>query len=414
MTAFLKSCLPLLASLSGLLIGYDTGVIGSALLFVQSHFQLTETSQGMLASMITPGILFGILIASTLSDRFDQRIFITFAAVIYLLGFTLAASAMTVALLFFARILVGSAIGIIFVIVPMYLAETSLAKFRGRFIAAFQLAITFGICLGYCFGFWLAHYAAWRLMFATGLLWAFLLLIATLFLPASIHSYEKKSSHSNFKDLARREYQRPFLIGIGLAVLQQITGINAILYFAPQILLSIQHQAATTAISSALIIASGNFIFTIVSLFLLDSIGRRPVLIFSLACQCIALAMLSIASYLPTDMHTYLFLICLLLYFFGFAIGLGPVTWLIIAEIYPKAIRAKAIGLTVMINNITAFLVAGFFLTVLHKLGVANTFWLFSGVSLLGLLFVLRFVPETKKQSLAEIESKHYQSNKPF
>jgi MFS family permease len=415
MTAYLKSCLPLLACLSGLLIGYDTGIIGSAIIFIQSHFQLTETSQGMLASMLIPGVMLGILIASSLSEHIGQRICITFAAVIYFFGLMIAASALNIFLIFLARILVGSAIGIFFVTVPMYLAESSLAKFRGRFIAAFQLSITFGIFLGYCFGFWLAHYAAWRLMFAIGLLWALIVMIATLFLPSSAHAYEKKTSHVYFKDLACKEYQRPFLIGIGLAILQQATGINAVLYFAPQILLSLQHQATTAAISSALIIASGNFIFTIISLFLLDSIGRRPVLIFSFACQCVALAMLSVASYLPTDMRTLLLLICLLLYFFGFAIGLGPVTWLIIAEIYPKAIRAKAIGLTVMINNITAFLVAGFFLTVLHKLGAANTFGLFSCISFLGLLFVLRFVPETKKQSLAEIEIKlTHQSNKPF
>jgi MFS family permease len=160
-----------------------------------------------------------------------------------------------------------------------------------------------------------------------------------------------------------------------------------------------------------LIIAGGNFLFTIVSLFLLDSVGRRPVLILSLVFQCLALAIFALASTFTFESQTFLFVCCLLLYFFGFAIGLGPVTWLIISEIYPSAIRGKAIGITVMINNIMAFTVAGFFLSVLHKVGAANTFWIFSIIAFSGLLFVLWFIPETRQKSLDEIEMQFRKKN---
>lgn len=402
MRSNVTSFLPLLACFSGLLIGYDTGIIGSALLFIQPHFHVTQSFQGIIASIVIPGIMIGILLVSIISHYFEPLRFLRAATLIYLVGYLIIATTFTTSLLLVGRLFAGIAIGILFVIVPMYLAETAHEKFRGRFVAVFQLAITLGIFLGYLTSYWLAHYAAWRWMFCLGLLGALILLIASIYLPLSSHPFKKPVTEK----LNIFRYPRPFIIGIGLGILQQVTGINAILYFAPQILLSIQPQSNTTAISSALIIAGGNFLFTIVSLFLLDSIGRRPMLLFSLLCQCVALGLLGSFYYLAIPAETHLYFFCLLIYFFGFAVGLGPITWLIIAEIYPASIRGKAIGLTVMINNIAAFAVSGCFLMVLNKIGVTLLFWGFSLIALLGLFFVWRFIPETKQQSLDDIQLK--------
>ncbi len=400
-TRHLISFFPLLACFSGLIIGYDTGIIGSALLFIQTQFHLTHSSQGIVASILILGVMLGILLTSFMSDRYPHQNFITFAAFIYLIGYFIVACAFNIFFIWLGRVLAGIAMGIIFVIVPPYLAEMAPLKLRGRFLVIFQLAITLGIFLGYLMSYGLAHYAAWRWMFILGLVGGSVLLFASFYLPHSPVRNEK----IHLEKAQSIVYRRPFIIGMGLAILQQITGINAILYFAPQILLAIHPQSDTAAISSALLIAGGNVLFTIFSLFLLDSVGRRPVLIFSLFCQSAALALLAAISYL-SHAEIFLSLACLLIYFFGFAIGLGPVTWLVIAEIYPSVIRRKAVGATVMMNNIAAFLVAGSFLTLLNKIGMTNIFWMLSGISLLGLLFVWWFVPETKRQSLEDIQLK--------
>ncbi len=407
MMSFLKRYSPLLACLGGLLLGYDTGMIGSALLFIQPLFHLTPSFQGLIASIIIPNIMLGILIISLFADRWDRRTCITFAAVIYLLGFSIATFATHIFMLILGRILAGFSIGIVLVIVPLYLAEVAPAAWRGRFIAVFQLAITLGVFLGYLFSYWLAHYAAWRLMFACGLIWAFLLLMGSFYLPPSPYSSQKirqETTGFKLKKIFYREFRYPFMIGIGIALLQQFTGINAIMYFAPQILHTVQHQSDTAAIFSALIIACGNFLFTIIALLVLDSIGRRPVLIFSLFVQFVSLAMLGAISHGLFHGNSIVFIICLLFFILGYAVGLGPAGWLIVSEIYPFSIRSKAMGITIMINNIAAFIVAVSFLPLLHTLDKSTLFWLFSFISLLGLFFVWIAVPETKQKSLEEIQ----------
>jgi MFS family permease len=240
-----------------------------------------------------------------------------------------------------------------------------------------------------------------------------LLFISSFYLPdAAMLKTGKQDAARNFSFSAER---RAYSIGIGLAILQQLTGINAILYFAPQILLSLHQASDASAIFSALIIAGGNFVFTIAALFIIDVVGRRPILFFSLSLQSLALLIFGASAAGFFLGNTTISLVSMVFYIFGFAIGLGPVSWLIIAEIYPDSIRGKAIGISILINNIIAFLVAGTFLTVLQQLGKANTFFVLGFISLLGLFFVWYCVPETRQKSLDEIQRALHQDqrNKP-
>ena len=409
----LKIYLPLLACQGGLLLGYDTGIIGSALLFIQPEFHLTYSLQGLTASTILLGIMLGLSSVSMLANRWEHRISITLATIIYILGYMTIAITTHVFLLILGRIIAGFAIGCLLIIIPLYLVEIAPIPLRGRFIAAFQLAITFGIFLGYLFSYWLAHYAAWRLMFSCGLLWALLLLISSFYLPTSSPVIDTtKQINTRSETIFQRKYYYHFVIGIGLAILAQLTGINAIMYFAPQVFQTLA-GSNTSAVFSSLIIALGNFIFTIVTLFFLDSIGRRPILLFSLYLQCFSLAILGAISWWPVSSEMMVFMLCILAYIFGYAVGLGPISWIIISEIYPLAIRSKAMAMTIMINNAAAFLITTSFLTLLQWLNKPYTFWLFSLIAFIGFVFVFIVVPETKQKSLEEIQTELNQSKKP-
>ncbi len=394
---------PLLACLGGILLGYDTGMIGSALLSIQPAFQLTSLVAGMVVSIVIAGIMAGISITHLLTNRLARLQFISLACVLHLFGYGLASVATNASLLILCRFIAGTGIGILLVIIPTYLTEMAPSHLRGRFIAAFQLAITFGILLGYSLSYFTLIYLSWRWLFAWGLIWSSLLFVCRFHLPTP-NDIKTETKEISLPALFKRNYARYWIIGIGLALLSQFTGINAIMYFAPQIFQSLNTEAATTSIAASIVIAGSNFVFTIAALFILDSIGRLPVLYFSLIAQGISLAALAFISHYPFLNSPIAFTAFIVLYIFGYAVGLGPIGWLIITEIYPTPIRSQAVGISIFVNNIAAFIVASSFLSILHFLGKANTFWMYSAICFLGIVFTWYTIPETKKQSLEEIQ----------
>ncbi|HEX4045399.1 MAG TPA: MFS transporter [Gammaproteobacteria bacterium] len=393
--------LALFASLGGVLIGYDGGIIGSVLLFIQPSLLLNDFMQGLSASIIIFGTIIGALI-NKIYRQWPQPRCITLAALIYAFGFAIAACASHIVILIIGQFFAGLACGIIFVIVPLYLAEIAPPKSRGAFVTTFQLGITFGILLGYLCSYLVAPYQAWQGLFVCGGMIAIILLLSSFFLPIPLSSIEsQRDNHykSNFKLLFTNN-KRCFFIGNGLAVLQQATGINAIIFFAPQIFQSVYPQGNITAIFSGMIIMFGNFLFTFIALFVFDFFGRRPILIFGLLLQCIALTLLGIFEQWSIGYADIFSVFCLLLYVFGFAVGLGPGSWLVISEIYPIDVRERLMGVTIIINNLAAFIVACSFLSLHQFLGAANVFWMYAFVALLGLGLVKFFVPETKLKNL--------------
>ena len=318
-----------IAALGGLLFGYDTGVISGALPFIQVAFHLTPLMQGVLTSVALGGAALGAAVAGTLSDRFGRKPVILVVAVIFFFGAILSAIATVMGVLLIGRVLVGIGIGVASMLTPLYLAETSPPAQRGALVSLNQLMITVGILVSYLVGYVLSEGAGWRWMLGLGALPGLVLFVGMLPLPESPrwlagHGRTEAARHalvilrgseadaeaeiaalrndlqqetraSRIADLRARRTDRPLIIGVGLAVFQQVTGINTVIYFAPAIF-----KAAGLGSTSATILATAglgvvNVVMTLVAIRLIDSAGRRVLLLTGLAGMAVSLAVLGLS-----------------------------------------------------------------------------------------------------------------------
>ena len=398
------------AALGGLLFGYDTAVISGAQLFFKSTFQLSNAQLEMAVGVVllVTGVCFGVFSLWT-GLATGLGTFVT------------------------ARFFVGGCIGIASMLTPLYIAEMSPARIRGALVSLNQLAITVGIVVAYGVDYALAGQRDWRMMFISAVIPAIVLVVGMIFLPESPRWLAKKGrreeAFENFKRLGReseaeqemadvervlREETGKFRelfssgfriavwIGVGLAVFQQITGINTIIYYAPTILRDAGFSSARVAILGTVGIGTVNVLATILSIFLIDRLGRKPLLIIGCAGQA---AMLGYVGYaFSQNQHGLAVFAGVLLYIVFFAISLGPVVWLMLSEIYPTKIRGSAMSLATFANWFANWVVTVSFLSLLDHLGTVHTFWLFAILSLLAILFCIWLVPETKGRSLEEIE----------
>jgi 77 Permeases of the major facilitator superfamily len=219
-----------------------------------------------------------------------------------------------------------------------------------------------------------------------------------------IKKEEDAPSRKGWKELLNPSVRRPFLVGIGVSVFQQITGINTVIYYAPQIFQSAGYQTAQTAILATMLVGIVNVALTVVSLWLIDKIGRRPLLIGGLIGMAAALAVLGF-SFIGGGSDIGLTAVGgLMVYVAFFAISLGPVAWLIISEIYPLGIRGRAMGIATLANWVCNYVVSLTFLTLIEEFGTGYTFWLYTVICLLGLWFVYKMVPETKGKTFEQIQ----------
>lgn len=432
----------------GLLFGYDTGVISGALLFIRQDFEITTFLEGVIVSFLLVGAMVGAFSGGPLSDRIGRRPSTLLAAVIFAVGALAVAFAPTVSFLIFGRFLLGLGVGLASMIVPLYIAEIAPAERRGELVSLNQLMITIGILLSYIVGVAFAPIEGWRWMFGVALVPALILGIGMFRLPESPRwlfehgqlekarevlslSRNPKEVESEFREMQQikdqdRElsqervsfkellapYVRPALvIGIGLAVFQQITGINTVIYYAPTILQGVGFSEGGAIAASALGVGLVNVGFTILALRIIDRVGRRPLLIIGLIGMTISLALLGgvFASGATGDDATVLAgvlaTVCLGLYIASFAISLGPVFWLMISEIYPLRIRGSAMSVASIANWGSNFVVVLVFPSLLAALGGATLFWLFAFLGIVAWVFVYFKVPETKGRSLEEIEA---------
>jgi len=332
-----------------------------------------------------------------------------------------------------ARFFVGMCIGMASLTVPLYIAEMSPARIRGALVSLNQLAIGTGIGVAYFVDYALASSESWRWMFASAVFPAVVLLIGMIFLPESPRWLARKGFREkaleNFHRLGRgdeaeaelaevestlQEEQEGFgillkpgfrvavLVGVGLAIFQQITGINTIIYYSPAILQMSGYPSAKAAILAAAIIGLANIIVAAVAMMLVDRLGRRFLLLLSTAGMAVALALIGVAFRQHWGGGVMLYVV--IGYCVAFGIGLGPVMWLLISEIYPTKIRGKAMSLATLSVWGSNWVVAVTFLTLLHRAGPANTFWLYGCISVAAFAFCYIFVPETKGRTLEAIE----------
>src|SRR6201996_4388866 len=426
-----------ITALGGLLFGYDTGVVSGALLFIKKDFGgLSSFQQELVTSLLLVGAVIGALAAGRVSDWIGRRFAVLITAVVFIVGVLLAAFTPTYPLLLIARIVIGLAVGSASMIVPLYIGEIVPPRVRGGLVSLNQLAITVGILSSYLIDYGLSGTGNWRLMFGLAALPAAALFLGMLFQKESPHWLIRQGREDEARAVLRRVRKedqiedevrevreisqreaglrelvspnvRPLLmVGVLLAVFQQITGINTVIYYAPTLL-----QGAGFGNSAALLanVVNGvvNVGMTIVAIWLLDKAGRRPLLLSGTAGMAVGMAVTACAFLGGENLHGALAIVAvigLLVYTGSFAIGLGPVFWLLIAEIYPLRIRGAAMSVATMANWGANFVVTVSFLTLLNAISGVRVFFLFGFLTLVALAYFWRKVPETKGRSLQEIE----------
>lgn len=430
----------IVASLGGLLSGYDTGVISGALLFINETWVLPDTLQGFLVSSVLIGAVIGAATNGILADIFGRKKIIMATAVIFILGSILCAFAPNVYVLILSRIFVGFAVGIVNFVVPLYLSEVSPKNLRGTLVSLYQWAITAGILFSYFINAVFAQAVYnWRWMLFAGVVPGLVLFIGMCFMsdtprwlvsknrddeakkvfskiepdiePEKEIAEIKETLVDNRQEKAFRLKKwmiMPFVVGIGVMFAQICTGINTIIYYAPTIFKTAGFDSNLTAIYATTGIGVVNFIMTIVAVFFTDRIGRKPLLYFGLTGVMLSLFALgtsfAFAGVLGSSLK-WVAVGSLVTYIICFAMSLGPIGWILVSEVFPLRIRGIAMSVCTVSNFAFNFFVVGSFPVLLHRIGGAWTFWIFGIVSILCIIFVYFFVPETKGISLEEIES---------
>ncbi len=431
-------------AIGGLLFGFDTAVISGAVGLVKIQFSLNTVEEGWMVSSGLLGCIIGVFATGMLSNRLGRKKTIIISAVMFFISGLGCAFSYSFSALAIARLVGGMGVGMASVIAPMYISEFAPADKRGRMVAYYQLAITVGILLAYfsnafIISFTKEHHAGilfsepWRLMFLVMCLPSLIFLCLLAGVPESprwlvLVNQITKASHilktvrplkmaeeelqnieaagirgkKQTTSLLHPAFRIPLLTGIVLAVLQQFSGINAIIYYGPGIFQSAGIDSRN-ALLFQVIIGSVNLLFTIVAILYADKYGRKILLKTGLTGIVVSLVLCG-ALFYTHHTNGILLLILMLIYIACFAFSLGPITWIIINEIFPSHIRVKAVSLCTLVLWIAVWLVGQFFPWMLEKVGPAITFWIFAGFSLINLIFCLTIVKETKGKTLEEMD----------
>jgi MFS transporter, SP family, galactose:H+ symporter len=425
------------AGLGGFLFGYNTGVISGALMYVSKDLSLSISQEGTIVSIILIGGLVGASAGGAMADRLGRRNTIILTAVLFVIGIWIVVLSHSLTILLTGRFITGVAVGITSVTAPLYLAEIAPPHNRGAFVCIHQFAISVGILVAYAINYLFSTQGAWRWMFGIGMAPAIFQFCGMLFLPESpswlmanghtekaygvLKRIRKRTSwvkhlpemkhvayshkKSGWKDLFSKTMKKALIVGLGLSIFQIITGINTIVYYAPRILQSSSSaSSATSALLATIILGVVNVIVSGVAVFLLDRQGRRRLLLIGTAGMTIGLVLMVLSLFLSFPNAETIKFISLIIYVFFFALSLGPVTWVVISEIYPLHIRGRAMSVAIFVNWLANYLVSLFFPDSVRVLSMGGTFLIFAVISFLAIWFVYRYVPETKNKSLEQIE----------
>jgi sugar porter (SP) family MFS transporter len=428
-----------IAGLGGLLFGYDTGIIASALLFIEPEFSLSSFGSGLVVAAVPIGAVFGAFFAGRLTDIYGRRLMILISSVIFILGALGSAAAGSEEVLVIARIFVGLAIGIASAAAPVYISEVAPPESRGKLVTFFQLSVTIGIVIAYAVGLIFEPSEAWRWMLGLGAVPAVVLGLGMLRMPQSPRwlvmvgrGYDARQTlkeirlddpaaidaeleeikesiiedPGGWRDLLEPVAKAALVVGVGLAVLQQVSGINTVIYFAPKIFSYTGIGGDSAQILASVAVGVVNVGMTIVAIRLLDRAGRRPLLLWGTLVMALALSSLAIvfAAGASSTLGSGIAVVSLMVYVGAFAISLGPIFWLLNAELYPLRIRSKAASVGTMANWTFNFIVSLTFLLLIDSLGRSGAFFFYAAICVLTFFFCKAFVPETKGKALEEIQ----------
>jgi sugar porter (SP) family MFS transporter len=428
-------------ALGGLLFGYDTGVISGAILFIGPELGLTPFLEGLVVASILLGAAAGAGSAGPLSDRLGRHNLILLAAVTFTVGAVGTALAPSVGVLVLFRIILGLAVGTAALTVPLYLSEIAPTEIRGAITSLNQSMITVGILVAYIVNTLLADAGAWRWMLGLAVIPSLVLLVGMYFMPETPRWLVSRGREDDARDVLRRSrseeeaeneireikevereeegglselrasWVRPALIvAIGLAIFQQIIGINTIIYYAPTTLTNVGYGDAA-AIYANLVIGFINVLLTLVAIRLIDRVGRKPLLLGGLVGMVASLAVLGLSTLLlsepssPSDPVAVITLLCLGVFIACFAATWGPTIWVMLPEVLPLRIRGTAMGVAIFLHRIANFVVSQTFPSLLASVGPGITFLGYAVIGVLAFFFVQTLVTETKGRSLEQIEA---------
>lgn len=425
------------AAIGGFLFGFDTGVIGGAILFVDKDLHVSKSASQFLVAVILIGAMCGALISGYLADAISRRRTKIISGSVFVIGALGAALAQSYWQLTASRFVLGLAVGTASFVSPMYIAELVPKRLRGGVVSFNQLFVTLGIVGAYITDWGFAPVSNnWRWMFGIAAIPGLALAIGMYFMPFSPRWLVEKGreeeaeallmrirdseddvhdeldeirtvakEEASVRELLEKAVRPMLVVGVGLAVFQQLVGINTVIYYTPTILKYAGMQN-TGALQQTVFVGLTNVVFTVVAILLLDRLGRRFFLLTGTSILLVALVGLGLFFHSPTLQHTvpWLALACLLTYIMGFAIGLGPVFWLMISEIFPLRLRGPAMAVCTLFNWGFNFAITYTFLSLVGAIGKPGTFWLYAGFSVAALAFFATRVPETKDRSLEEIE----------
>ena len=433
-----------ISALGGMLFGYDIGVISGAILFINKQFSLSPGMEEIVVSSVLLGSLAGAAAGGMLADRLGRRRLSIATAIVFCLGAAGAALAPDTAWLIIARVVAGVAIGVASFVSPLYISEIAPVDIRGKLVSINQVALTSGIVISYLVDYAFAPSQDWRWMFALAVIPAAAFGIGLLFIPDSprwlagrgcldqarevlkkIRPQEQVESElkeirssvsqqkGNWSELFGKLLRPAMLVGVGLAIAQQITGINTVIYYAPTIFKFAGLSSASAAILASVGVGVINVVLTVVAMQLIDRVGRRPLLLISLAGMAASLFVLAGAFMLPQfkSVLGWIAVGSLMTYVGFFAVGLGPVFWLVLSEIYPLRIRGRAMSVGTAANWSANLIVALTFLTLTKLIGKPGTFGLYAAVTIGAWFFAYFLVPETKGKTLEQIEA-HWRTGK--
>jgi MFS transporter, SP family, galactose:H+ symporter len=437
------------AALAGLLFGLDIGVISGAQGFLQKDFSVSDHILEMIVSALLWGAVFGTLISGILSNKFGRRKTILISAIIFVLGSIVCSMAPNAHVLMLARFFLGIAVGVASFTAPLYLSEISPQRVRGSMISMYQLMITIGIVLAFLSNTWLATYATidgvtgghWRLMLGIISIPAAIMFLGVIFLPESprwlflkghkdqaISVFERMKLPSD--DIQRevieieeslrvrqngfsmllenRNFRRAIGLGIGLQIIQQLTGINVVMYYAPRIFDIAGFSSTSHQLWGTVVVGVTNVLATFIAIAFVDRLGRKPIMYAGFVVMGISMVSVGLLFNMDLEKSPILgtwAIGALLLFIIGFAMSAGPIIWVLCAEIFPLSGRDLGVTFSTATNWIVNAIVGQTFLSLLTGFGNGNTFLLYGGLNVLFIIFFLFFVPETKGVSLEKIEA---------
>lgn len=429
------------AGIGGMLYGYDLGVISGALIFMQTSLHLNEAELSSIVAAVLGGGAVATLITGYLADKFGRRTMISIAGGIFIIGVLLVIFSNTFDSILAGRLVQGIGIGIITIIIPLYLTEAAPSSIRGRSVTVFQLFLTGGILLAFLVDLVFTPSGNWRGMFACVLVPGILLFLGSFCLtksPRWLYSQGRqqeafealKKSHSReeaeldikemqqvnlertnlsitkfFTKLCQRKYLIPFLIALAVACLNQLTGINSILQFSTLILKSTGISTNFISMLGSVGVGLINFIVTIIAISLIDKVGRKPLLTVGTAGTMLALFYSGFICFLPdSPLKGALLALGLFIFILFFAIGPGVVVWLALSELLPMAIRSKGMAICLFVNSAVSSILASIFLVFVRKAGYESVFFLCGICTIFYFLLSAFILPETKNETLEEIE----------